>query len=160
MSVQLLGESWDHNGLEMSLATHVRAHEDNTKELLNIAGGIRDKENGLKPRSQFAPLPAYVYQEFPKHVYHADGRDKAVPDVQALKAAKADGFREEPYPKVRVALGDPAAEKAALQAKLAESDGKIASQNDLIQKMFARLEALESAATEPEPQYKSKRNSS
>jgi hypothetical protein len=143
MSVQLLGEQWDQDGMALALSTHVEAHHKNSKELLNISDGLEDVKRGEKRRSQYAPRPAYVHQPYPKHLYHADGREQIVADEDAQDAAVAAGFRTEPYPKVRVALGDPGAEKAALQAKLLESDGKIASQNDLLQKLMTRLEALE-----------------
>ncbi len=157
MSVLKLGDQWTHNGLELSLAKHVESHEANTKELLNIAGAIEDEKAGLPPRSQFAPLRPYVRKPFPKHVYHPDGRDKVVATPELLGIAKGEGFREDPYPKVRVAVGDPAAEKAALQMKLAESDGKIASQNDLLQKMMARLDAFEKLAAAGDPGETEKR---
>lgn len=144
MSVSVIGQDYDNvDGLAVSLAAHRKAHRENGDAILNLEDATRARAKGLKGPAKTDPRPPYVRQPFPKHLYHADGRDRVVPDPAALGAAKEEGFREQPYPVVRVAVGDPAAEKAALQKKLQESDGKLTAQNELLLQLQERLAALE-----------------
>src|ERR1700721_194422 len=64
---------------------------------------------------------------------------------QELDAALKAGYRREPFVKPQVVVLDAATEKAALVAKNNELQGQVVAQSDLIAKMNARLEALESA---------------
>jgi len=70
------------------------------------------------------PRVPYVYQEFPRLVYHHGARKhKPVHSADEHKAALADGFQNEPFPaEAAVPELDPAeqAEVAALDKKLAE----------------------------------------
>lgn len=158
MGVSVVGLEYDNvDGLAASLAATFKTHRENGDVILNLEDASRARAAGLPGPKKLDPRPAYVRQPFPKHIYHADGRERVVADPAALAAAKVHGFREAPYPKVRVAVGDPGAEKAALQLKLAEADGKIATQNELLLNMADRLTALEQNATEPaEPAKKGK----
>lgn len=108
--------------------------------LLNLAEGVDQDE----------PRPAYVKQEFPMMVYHAEkgelivsGQEDHVDGRLGLKSALKAGYRRQPYPKVAVAVLDPATEKLELLAKLKTKDGEIATLTDLVLKMNARLEKLE-----------------
>lgn len=144
MAVSVMGVDYDNvDGIQASLAATFKAHRDNGDVLLNLNDAAQARAEGRKdgPSKNAIRAPC-VRQPFPRHIYHADGRDMAVPDPEALEAAKEKGFREEPYPKVRVAPGDPGAEKAARIAQDLETAGKIASQNDLIVKLGQQVEAL------------------
>lgn len=144
MSVSVMGVDYDNvDGIQASLAATFKAHRENGDVLLNLVDAANARADGRTDGpTKSAPRPAYVRQPFPRHIYHADGRDRVVADQDALDAWKEKGFREEPYPKVRVAPADPGAEKAARIAQDLETAGKIASQNDLIQKLSAQVEAL------------------
>jgi hypothetical protein len=148
MSVSVIGVDYDNvDGLATSLAIHAKAHRENGDQILNLQEAAQARKEGRTDGPKKSdPRPPYVFQPFPKHLYHADGRDKVVPTPAALKAAKAEGFREEPYLVPKAMPADPAAEKAQLQAKLADSDGKVATLNDTLAKLQTRLDALEKAA--------------
>lgn len=149
MSVSVIGVDYDNvDGLEASLAAHRKAHRDNGDMILNLEDAARARAAGGKGPKKNDPRPAYVRQPFPKHTYHADGRDRVVAGVDELASAKKEGFREEHYPQVRVPVADPAVEKAKLQAKLAESDGKVAVLNETLLNLSVRLAALESGGPE------------
>jgi biotin carboxyl carrier protein len=133
----------NEDGLVKSLAATFGAHVENGKALANLEDARLARLDGRKngPRQNDA-RPAYVHQPFPKAMHHADGRVIEVANEKAQAAAEKKDFRAEHYPVVRVALADPEAEKAARKAADAETAGKIASQNDLIQKLFAQVAAL------------------
>jgi hypothetical protein len=144
MSVSVIGQDYDNvDGLQVSLAAHRKAHRENGDIILNLEDAARARAKGLKGPAKTDPRPPHVHRPFPKHTYHADGRDRVVADSEELAKAKEEGFREQPYPVVRVAVGDPAAEKAALQKKLQESDGKVTVLNEALLQMQERLAALE-----------------
>lgn len=127
-------------GLKESITKFRKHHEEVSAALLNISG-VGTVTGG--PVDKDEPRPAYVHQPWPKHTYHADGRDLIVLDADELKDAREHGYRLEPYPKPQVALGDPKAEKVAVQKALTQKDGEIAALTDLVQKMNARLEGVE-----------------
>jgi hypothetical protein len=140
--VTVIGQNYSEDGLQLALQDHVDAHARNAVSLLNVADQEAAAKRGERGPKLNAPRPAYKHQPFPKHLYSADGRDMVVASPAEFAAAQEQGFRAEPYPVVRVAVSDPAAEKAALEAKLRESDGKIASQNELLQKLMEQVQAL------------------
>ncbi len=147
MSVSVIGLDYDNvDGLQASLAAHAAAHRQNGDILLNLndaaAARAAGRNDGPKKGD---PRPPHVHRPFPKHLYHADGRELVVKDSTELQAAEDRGFRKEPYPVVRVAVGDPKAEKAALELKLREADGKLATQNELLLQLSERLGAVEKA---------------
>lgn len=148
MSVSVRGIDYDNegDGLAGLLAVHAEAHRKNGEIILNLNDAAKARAEGKVGPKKNDPRPPYVHQPFPKDVHHADGRTRTVTAPAQQKAATAEGFREEPYPKVRVAPADPAAEKAARIAKDVETEGKIASQNDLIQKLMAQVEDLAKAS--------------
>lgn len=154
--VSVVGNDFDNvDGLATALESTHKAHRENAVQIINLHEAAEARKRGERGPKKTDPRPAYVYRPFPKHTYHADGRELVCADPAALEAAQAMGFRTESYPVVRVAVGDPRAEKAALELKLRESDGKLATQNELLLKMGERLEALEAAAAsgdaDPEP---------
>lgn len=142
MSVSVIGFNHDNSdGMAMALRVHADAHRLNGVALLNHADAVKAIAEGRKDVPKLSdPRPPYLKQEWPKHVYHADGRDKQVADKNDLKDAVAVGFRTEPYRAVRVAVLDPAIEKAKLQAEMAEKDGKIATLGDALATLTAKFD--------------------
>jgi hypothetical protein len=144
MSVSVIGVDYENvDGLAASLDLHRKAHRDNGDMILNLRDAQAARKEGRQGPRKSDPRPAYQHQAFPMHTYHADGRTRTVNSPEELKAARAVGFRAEPYPVARVAPKDPAEEKAILEAKLREGDGKLAMQNELLLKLQERLDALE-----------------
>jgi hypothetical protein len=139
--VQVMGAEQTAGGLKESMAKFRKHHAEEGDQLLNVSGigtvtGERvDKDDPRMP---------YVKQSFPKMIYHPEKGELTVYDEAELKAHLAKGYRTEPYPKAQVALEDPKAEKAALELKLKQKDGEIASLNDVLVRAMARLDALES----------------
>jgi hypothetical protein len=144
MAVSIRGQAYDNegDGLAGLLAAHVAAHRENGDKILNLNDAAIARAKGEVGPKINDPRPRYVYQPFPAHVHHADGRTRVVASPDEKTAALDSGFRAEPYRVVKAAVLSPEVEKAALQAKLAESDGKIASQNDLLQKLMDQVAAL------------------
>jgi len=151
MSVTVIGMDYDNSdGLQVSLAAHAKAHRENGDMILNLADAAKARAAGVPGPKKADPRPKYNPEDhpFPKAVYHADGRVREVANVAQMEAAFKDGFRKLPYPVVRAAVGDPGAEKAALIAKIADGEGKLATQNELLLQLGERLKALEVAAVE------------
>lgn len=142
--VSVIGMNYENeDGLAKSLEATFTAHVKNGEQLANLEDARKARLEGRKdgPR-QAAPRPKYEHEEFPKAMHHADARVIEVANAKEQAVAEKKDFREKPYPVVRVAPLDPAAEKAAKIAQDAETAGKIASQNDLIQKLSAQVAAL------------------
>ncbi len=135
------------DGLALLLDATFKAHRENGDVLLNLNDAKKAREEGRKdgPKKN-APRPAYVRIPYPTARYHPDGRVLVCATATEAADAEENGFRAEQYRKPMVAVGDPRAEKAALEAKLRESDGKIASQNDMLLKLMDRVEALGKAS--------------
>jgi hypothetical protein len=142
--VSVRGVDYDNegDGLAGLLAVHFEAARKNGEVILNLNDAAIARASGLKGPKKNDPRPPYVHQPFPKDLHHADGRTRTVASAAEQKTAIGEAFREQPYPVVRVAPADPAAEKAARIAKDAETEGKIASQNELILKLSAQVAEL------------------
>jgi len=152
MAVTVIGLDYDnHDGMASSLEATFKANRENGNILMNLADAAAARAEGRKDGPKKAdPRPVYRHQAFPTFRHHADGRAVVCETHAHVLALEEQGFRAAPYPKVRVAPGDPAAEKAARIAQDLETAGKIASQNDLILKLTEQVEALAKAAGEPE----------
>src|ERR1700676_1079016 len=86
-------------GIEESIGVFKANEEKRSAGLLNLAGvGTIDG----KPAKLFAPRPAYVHQEYPRMLYHADGRDMVVDDAEEHEIMKDAGFRNRPYEKPQI----------------------------------------------------------
>lgn len=133
-------------GLRESQAAFRKHHKEVGDALLNISGldtptgGPVDKDEARQP---------YIRQEWPKMIYHADGRELIVHDDTERQDHFKRGFRNDPYIKPKVAVNDPATEKKALMDTNTQLQAQLTQQNELILRMAERLEALESSATEP-----------
>jgi hypothetical protein len=147
MAVTVIGiEDGNLDGLAASLSATFDAHVKNGAQLMNIEDARKARlDGGVGPKKN-DPRPPYLHQPYPRHMHHPDGRTIAVADPKEQAEAEKKNFREEHFPVVRVAPADPAAEKAARVAQDAETAGKIASQNDLILKLSAQVEALAAKA--------------
>lgn len=139
-TVTIVGVAREMGGLKESLAKFRLHHQQTADVLLNISG-IGTPKN--QPLDQDDPRAPYVYQPYPKMLFHANGDEKIVADPKEQALAEKAGFRTTPYEKPRVVLEDPAAEKQALLARNKELEGKLTVQNEMLQKLAARLEALE-----------------
>ncbi len=147
-------------GHKESMAKFTRHHAEESAQLLNISGiGTVDAEgNKNVPVDKDDPRMPYVHQSFPVMVYHAERKpaigtcepgEAVAQNQEELDALLKKGYRDQPYPKATAALEDPRQEKAALQQELKEKDGELARLRDVSARMLERLEALESAATDP-----------
>lgn len=143
MSAQITVSGIDrpHGGLKEALAKTRRHFTEVGDALLNVSG--IGTATG-KPVDADDVRPAYHYQEWPKMIYHADGREEiAVSPIEWAKL-KERGFREEPYIKPQVEVLDPASEKKVLMVERDQLRAQLNTQNDLLVRMAERLEALES----------------
>ena len=128
-------------GLKESIAKFRKHHQEVGDALLNISG-VGTGPGGAVDKDEARPV--YQRQEFPKMIYHAEKGEHIVFDAAELAEHLDAGWRREPYPKAKVAVLDPASEKKALMDTNSQLQGQITLQNDLLAKMAARLEALES----------------
>lgn len=138
-NVSVSGMPREMGGLKESVVAFRKHHKEVGDALLNISGV--DTATG-QPTDKDEPRMPYVHQDWPRMVYHADGREEICVTERDFNALKPKGFREQPYPKVQVAMADPKTEKVELQKKLAEKEGQIATLQDTLTKLAARVEEL------------------
>lgn len=170
MGVEQLGVPNEGRGYEDSIEAFKMSHEQNSRQILNIAEG----------RKKTDPRPAYdpnhVDNQWPLQVHRADGtldvgvtlKGVVVPserarilkeNQEALKQALADGYRREPFIKPQVAVLHPDAEKAALKAtneNLQAQINALADQNARILEAVRRGAPLDSGLP-PDDGNKSKK---
>jgi hypothetical protein len=149
MGVEVLGVANEGNGHGDTMDSFRQAEIANSRILINLANG----------RKKNAPTPAYDPDHpdnaSPKMMFHPGLGERIVgvslvgltdedertarerSNQKAVAQAKADGYREAPYPKVQIALLDPAAEKKALQDKLTEQSGQITALSEQVNKLLA-----------------------
>jgi hypothetical protein len=127
-------------GLKGALATFRKSEQERGDALLNIAGvGTVDGQMA----DVEDPRPPYVYQPWPKLMYHADGREQQVDNQAEAEEAGAKGFRHMPYPKPQVAIEDPRVEKARLIQDAADARALNAQLLERLTQVTERLAALE-----------------
>jgi hypothetical protein len=149
MGVEVLGVANEGNGHGDTMDAFRQAETSNSKVLLNLAAGR--KKNAIAPVYN----PDHADNAWPKMLFHpglgertvgvtlvgkTDEDERAAVEKSNQKAvaqAKADGYREAPYPKVQIALLDPAAEKKALQDKITEQEGKLVALSETVNKLLA-----------------------
>lgn len=149
MGVEVLGVANEGNGHGDTMDLFRAAEIANSKVLLNLAAG----------RKKNAPQPVYDPDHsdnaWPKMMFHPGLGERTVgksligvtdeDELAALEKAnqkdvtkaKADGFRDEPYPKVQIALLDPAAEKKAMLDKITEQGGQLVALSEMVNKLLA-----------------------
>jgi hypothetical protein len=154
MAVETIGMGGEINGYGDAMDAFRSSHEQNSRALINLAAGR--KKNAVIPPFD----PQHPDNQWPVMVYHAEKgeltvgknllglvgivrQDAEKTNKAELNAALKAGYRTEPYKKPQVVVLDPAVEKAAILAKQNELQGIIVAQNDVNQKLMARLEALE-----------------
>jgi hypothetical protein len=149
MGVEVLGVANEGNGHGDTMDAFRQAEISNSKVLLNLAAGR--KKNAIAPVYN----PGHADNAWPKMMFHPGLGERIVgvtlvgvtdedaraavekSNSAAVAKAKADGYRETPYPKVQIALLDPAAEKKAMQDKITDQDGKLVALNEKLEKLLA-----------------------
>ena len=139
-NVTVMGTPRAMPGLKGSLASFRKAEAERGDALLNIAGVGTIDGNPCDPED---PRPAYQRQEWPRMIYHADGREVIVNTTEEMKAKFDQGFRKEPYMRPQVAVLDPAAEKKLLIDQLAEERALRAKSDELLKQLADRLQSME-----------------
>lgn len=137
-------ESGAH-GLHEAMAEFVDHEEKRATALLNLAGvGIpADKQaeaqkNWRHARPPYNPdLPE---NQWPRMLYHADGRQIVVGGDKEEKASTIKGFQRQPFPVVQIAMEDPKLEKKLLQEQLRQKDGQIATLAEQVQLLMSRMD--------------------
>lgn len=149
MGVEVLGVANEGNGHGDTMDSFRQAEISNSKVLLNLAAGR--KKNAVAPSYD----PDHSDNAWPKMMFHpglgelvvgktllgiTDEDARAIVEKANLKAvaqAMAGGYRSTPYPKVQIALLDPAAEKKAMQDKITEQDGKLVALAEQVSQLLA-----------------------
>ena len=131
VSVSNMGDA-GRDGAKESQVIFRRHHEAVGHALLNISGiGTATGE----PVGKDEDRPAYVFQEFPKMKYHADGRELIVNNKKEEGASAQNGFRADPYPKPKLAVADPRFEKAEQAKTNQELQAQLREMADQIEKL-------------------------
>lgn len=133
------------HGLHEAMAEFNDHEEKRATALLNLAGvGIPEDKKADAQKNWRRERPAYdpnlPENQWPRMLYHADGRQIVIGGDKEEKAAVVKGFRREPYPVIQIAIEDPKVEKKMLQDQLREKDGKIATLSDQLERLIARMD--------------------
>lgn len=128
-SIQVIGGVQNNEGgFKQSMKAFRSHHKDQGDQLLNIADGL-DKDD---------PRAAYVHQQFPKMLYKPTDEKVVLHEQEELDAVSA-GWREKPYPKVQIAVLDPATEKKALLDTNNQLQAQMIRMQEQMDKMAAAL---------------------
>jgi hypothetical protein len=152
--VETIGMQGEVNGYADAFSQFVESHEANTAALLNLAEG--------KPKKDKRPAydPNHSDNHWPLMIHHAQKGEKVIgqsligltgrardareqANKKELDAHIEQGYRREPYLKPQIAVLDPATEKLQMLERNRQLEGMIIQQNDLLQKLMGRLEAIE-----------------
>ena len=128
MGIQVFGGMQQAGGFKQAMKEHRMHNAKQGDELLQVAEGLDHNE----------PRAAYVHQGFPKMLYKPDPGEKGekvVLTAQEMSVALEDGWREEPYPRVQIAVLDPATEKANLMDTNNKLQAQLVQQNEALLKM-------------------------
>ena len=149
-NVMVMGLQEDNeHGLDESLAEFRKHHADVGDKLLNISQvGRRTDGPPLKLND---PRPALVHTDWPWMLYKpGEDEPRVVHTPAEMQEARLAGWRDEPVIKPQVAVLDPQTEKKMLldankaqQAQITLQSEMISKQNELMQQMTNRLDALE-----------------
>ena len=139
-NITVLGVNDGMGGLKESLAKFRNHHKEVGDALMNISGvGTATGEAVDKDE----PRPGYTHHDWPKMMYHADGRSEIVLNAVELKERKETGFRLEPYARPQVAVLDPATEKKHLMEIVNQATAEKTILAEKLEKLMERLQALE-----------------
>ena len=141
-NITVMGMPREAGGIKEALSRFRKHHVEVGEALLNLSGVDTPEGKAVDPED---PRPTYVHQEWPKMMYHPEGKEIIVSSLAEVKEANGLGYRKEPYIKQRVFVEDPATEKRMLKAQLAQKDGEIAQLSDVLARAMSRLDALEKA---------------
>ena len=136
MPIQVFGGMQQAGGLKSAMKEHRLHNQKQADELLQLTDGLDYND----------PRAPYVPQDYPKMLFKPDPGEKGekvVLTAEEEAVAKQDGWRLEPYPRVQVAVLDPAQEKAEIMLKNSQLQSQLIQQGELLQKMAARLELIE-----------------
>ncbi len=128
MGISVFGGMQQAGGLKQALKEHREHHKKQADELLQLTDGLDHNE----------PRAAYVHLGFPKMLYKPDPGEKGekvVLTAAEMAVAVENGWREEPYPRVQIAVLDPATEKKALVDQNNQMAAQIVMQNESMLKM-------------------------
>jgi hypothetical protein len=160
MAVETIGITGETDGFGDSKEAFLNAHHSNSNALLNLADG--KKKNAPRPVHD----PEHPDNQWPKMVYHPEKGNLTVGtnlkglsgvlrkeaeknNETALANAVKSGYRSDPYLKPQIAVLDPATEKAALQAKNQELEGKLVAQADQLARLQAAVDTLVGGRQQP-----------
>ncbi len=154
MAVEILGNGGEVNGYGDSMEAFRNADRMNANALLN--------HMERKPKNAFRPEydPRHPDNQWPVMLYHAEHGEKVVGvnlkglegfmredaekrNKEALKKMLSDEWQYEQFMKPRVAVLDPAIEKAALIARAQHAEGQVVALNHAFIKLEERLNSLE-----------------
>lgn len=141
MALQVFGGTQQAGGFPKAMKEHREHNQKQGAELLQLADGLDHNELRLP----------YVHQAFPTMLYKPDPGEKGekvVKDATEKAIALQNGWREEPYPRVQIAVLDPATEKANLMDTNNRLQAQLVVQNESIQKMQAQMAELLAGQTE------------
>ena len=138
-NVTVMGGVHTEGGLKEAQAVQRRHNAEVADALLNISGV--GTANGQPVHKDDIRKP-YVHQDFPMMLYK-ETEEKVVLHEAEKKQALAEGWRVEPFPKVQIAVLDPAMEKKNLLDTNNQLQAQLVRQQELMEKMAARLESLE-----------------
>ncbi len=127
-------------GLKESIGAFRKHHQEVGDALLNISGiGTATGDSVDKDE----PRPEYKHQNFPRMLYHASRGERMVDDAEEQRIAIEEGYRKDHYLKPQVAVNDPQVEKKELLDRNRELGGQVTILSEVIEKLEARLTAME-----------------
>lgn len=135
MGIQVFGGMQQAGGFKAAMKDHREHWDKQGKQLLQLAEGLDHNE----------PRAPYEHQGFPKMLYKPDPGEKGekvVLSALEMSVAIQDGWREEPYPRVQIAVLDPATEKANLMDTNNRLQAQLVLQNEAIQLMQEQMKDL------------------
>lgn len=133
--VTVMGGVTAEGGLKEAIAVQRRHNALVADSLLNISGV--GTVTGA-PVHKDDPRPVYVHQEYPKMLYKPTDEKVVLHEQEELDAVSA-GWREKPYPKVQIAVLDPATEKKALLDTNNQLQAQMIRMQEQMDKMTAAL---------------------
>lgn len=169
MAIHIYGDQFNTDGHAKTMEGFRMAHGINAAGLLNHAEGkdvnaYRPPYEPNHPDNQWPIAMHHPHQPFITVGENLKGlmgprRREAEANNQALvERATASGYRKEPYPKPKVAVYDPAIEKAEQLRREAHMQGQIAFLTDVLMKSGIGQPPLSANPTFVQPQEPFKPN--
>lgn len=144
LGVTVIGVQKDGGGLKRAMAEIIKHNKSVADALLNVSGiGTATGEPVDEDDPREAYDPKADKNQWPKMLYHPDGRQVLSFNFIEVKDAQAKGFRLEPYIKPQVAVLDPATEKKMLLDRLNQMEAEKTQNADIASRALQRLEELE-----------------